>query len=316
MSGRKWLWRIIQLVALALIGYFMYKQLAPELRGLQWSDLERYSPSTTGVVVSTLLLVAVYLMHAALWRHLASQLGGSPLSARDTVYVYFVSGLGRYLPGRLWQIAGLAVLSQRAGLQPVIATAAAVIAQLAFITSGLVLLAIVLPTQYGGAAVLSALILAGLAIGLLLLGNTEKGRALRHRLLHRLGARVAEAGALLDRVSGQQAVSWTVLYAFSWVVLGLAFTLFVSSFSAMTETNVLHLVGTVIASYVAGYLVLTPAGIGGRELAMIALLTRVMPAEAAVLIATMSRIWFTVGELAPLALVPLLPRTSRAPRAA
>jgi glycosyltransferase 2 family protein len=307
-GSRQWFWRVAQLVFLAVVGYFMYRRFAPELRGLQWSELARYSPSVPTLLVSLLLVIAMYVMHALLWRHVAQQLGGSRLATRETLYVYFVSGLGRYLPGKLWQIAGMAVMAQRAGLQPVIATAAALVAQLAFITAGVLLLAILLPTQYGRAALVSALLLILVGLGLYLLGNTVRGRELRHRLLHRFGTRISEAGALLDRINGRQALSWTAAYGFSWVLLGLGFTLFVNAFGAAEHWNVLFLIGTAAASYVIGYLVLTPAGIGGREAAMFMLLQTIMRPEAALLIAAASRIWFTVGELAPLAAIPLLPR--------
>lgn len=275
---------------------------------MRWSELADYSPSVPMLTLSLVLVVCMYIMHAFLWRHLSERLGGRRLSARDTIYIYFISGLGRYLPGKLWQVAGMAVLAQRAGLPAVIATAASIVAQLAFITSGLILLAILLPTEYGLAPILSALLLVAVGIVLLLLGNTKSGRELRHKLLQRLGQRIAEAGALLDRISGRQAAGWTLAYGFTWIVLGGAFALFVSAFGAAGEARVSYLMGTAAASYVIGYLVFTPAGIGGRELAMVVLLESVMRPEPALLIAAASRLWFTAGELLPLLAVPLLGR--------
>src|SRR5690606_27899428 len=108
------------------------------------------------------------------------------------------------------------------------------------------------------------------------------------------------------------AIRWELLYALTWLMLGAAFALFVGAFvpGAASLSDARFHAGVVAASYLAGYVVMiVPAGAGVRELTMSALLAQhpAIPASAAVLIAVASRVWFTVAELLPLAVVPLLP---------
>jgi uncharacterized membrane protein YbhN (UPF0104 family) len=221
--------------------------------------------------------------------------------------IYFVSSLGRYLPGKLWQVAGLGVLAQREGFSAAGAIAASLVAQLAFLTTGVLLLAVLLPSLLRGAAALGAAALLAFALLSFLVTATERGKAVRHRLLTRLGPRFAQAGTLLDGMNVARSAGWWALYGASWLLLGFAFALFVTAFAPTPVHEYRTLAGVVTASYLGGYILFTPAGIGVREGLMMTLLALTLPASAALLISILSRLWFTVGELVPLALIPLLP---------
>lgn len=303
---RKWLWRIGQAVLLVLVAWGIYRALAPELAKVSRADILAYRPSWPLLALSTVLLLMVYVLHALLWREITIALGKTRIRLREAMRVYFVSSLGRYLPGKLWQIAGMAVLAQRAGISAVAATAAALLGQLAFLSMGMVFLAALLPSLYGRWAGWSAVLLFAIALVLFVLSDTRRGAAWRHRLLSRLGPRIAEAGALLDQLTARRAAWWWLAYGFSWVLLGAAFACFVISFVPARADQYRHFAGTVAASYLVGLLLFTPAGIGTREGVMLLLLTPVISAPAAVLVSVASRIWFTVGELLPVAFIPWL----------
>src|SRR5688500_2536248 len=132
MTRRRWAFFALQVVLLVLIAWFVYRRLAPELGALSRQDLTRYRPALAPLVVSTVLILSVNLLHALIWRRVTAVLGGKPVPLRAGMHAYFVSSLGRYLPGKVWQIAGLAILAQRAGISPVAATAASLLGQLAF----------------------------------------------------------------------------------------------------------------------------------------------------------------------------------------
>jgi hypothetical protein len=68
------------------------------------------------LAASFTLLVGVYIAHALLWRRIMSDLQIARPTVRATLRVYFLASLGRYLPGKVWQLAGLAVLAGRAGM--------------------------------------------------------------------------------------------------------------------------------------------------------------------------------------------------------
>src|SRR5262245_63669518 len=103
---KRWWLRVLQVVLLALVAWVIYRSLRPELAKLSVEDLLRYRPSIPLLLLSTLLLLGFYAMHAWLWRRIAVALAGTSLSIRPAMKVFFLSSLGRYLPGRLWAIAG------------------------------------------------------------------------------------------------------------------------------------------------------------------------------------------------------------------
>jgi hypothetical protein len=216
---------------------------------------------------------------------------------RTALRIYFVSGLGRYIPGKFWQVAGMAVMAQRAGISAVAATAATLLAQFAFITTGLLYLALVLPA-WGGAA---PVIIAGAAVITLALSYRA-----RHWIARKV-KRLQPAMDMLDRLSVASALKWWLAYAVSWIILAAAFVLFTSAFVTLDFAQQRHVAGTVAASYLGGLLAFfSIAGLGVREALMGSLLLSVMPPPAALVVSVASRLWFLGGELLPLSFIFLL----------
>lgn len=321
MSRRRWLRRFVQVLILAAVLVGLYRVLAADLRALSWTDLRTLGPDPVRLVLSLAALTGVYLMHAFLWRRIVNDLDVGTPDAGTTLRVYFVANLGRYIPGKFWQVAGLAVLSSRAGLSAGGATAAALLGQFGFLATGLLFVAVVLPDWVSGTALYGiGFILVGSAGAIWVLTATPAGaraRAwLRGRSGERAGRGLATALDLAERMRGADAVKWGVGYGLSWVLLGFAFSLFATAFVPAASVHGKLLAGTVAASYLAGYAVLVaPAGLGVREGAMTALLTAVpgFSVAAAVVVAVLSRVWFTIGELLPLAIAPLLRATPSGP---
>jgi glycosyltransferase 2 family protein len=325
-------YRLLQIVILGVVAWGIYRVLAPELAQLSREDLTQWRPAVVPLAASLLLLVAVYVMHALLWRQILTDLAIARPLVRDTIRVYFLASLGRYIPGKVWQLAGLAVLAGRAGIPAGPAAAAAVLGQFGFLTTGLLFLGITLPewpTALGAAdngAVSATLPLAAGAVLLItgggliwLLVATPLGHGFRDAVTRRLYARgggraasrVAAAFALADRVRPRDAAVWATAYGISWVLLGAAFVLFAAAFHPPLAEQPRFVAGTVAAAYLVGYLfILVPAGIGVREGAMLLLLQQVMPAGGALVISVLSRLWFTAAELVPLTFLPVLGRTT------
>lgn len=315
LSGSRWAWRGAQAVILVVVLYGMWALLAPQLDSLEWTDVRAYSPSPIRLSVSLVLLIGFYLTHAFLWRRIVTDLGIGRPDPRTTVRVYFLASLGRYIPGKLWQVAGLALLSSRAGVPAGGATAAALLGQLGFLASGLLFVAVILPDWVSGPTpYILGFVLVSAAGLIWIIAVTPAGRSgrewLRGRLSEKGAQRVANTLELADRMRARDAFAWALGYGLSWVLLGVSFSLFVTAFVPEAVAHNRLLAGTVAASYLAGYLVLVaPAGLGVREGTMTALLTAVpgFPIAAAIVVAVLSRVWFTLGEVLPLALVPLLP---------
>lgn len=321
MTRGRLLVRGVQTVVLLLLIWFIYRALEGELRQLTWADVTRWRPDAVTIAASFVLLVGVYVAHALLWRTILRDLQLGDLSFRETIRVYFAASLGRYVPGKVWALAGMAVLAGRAGLPPVASTAAAVLGQIAFLATGMLFLAVTLPQWraelhgsggYGPWAVALVIALTTGGALLWLAVATPWGHRLRERIAGSLGERAGEklraAFTLADRISIRGAAVWGLAYGLTWIALGGAFVLFVLAFAPDLAGEWRYLAGTIAASYLVGYVLPVPAGIGGRETVMIVLLRSVLPdAGAAVVISVLSRVWFTAAELVPLALLPMLP---------
>lgn len=323
-GGRALLWAA-QLALLAVVGWFVYRAVARQVAELSWADVRAVGTPSAGLLtLSLVVLLCVYLLHALLWRRILVDLEGGRPGARDTLQVYFVSALGRYVPGKLWQLAGLALLARRVELSPARSAAAAVLGQVGFLSTGLLYLGLLLPEWRDAlpagsvAGALDPLTLAGgllgaSALAVWLLVATPAGHSARlavaRRLGDRMGERVGTALALADRIRPGKALLWGAGYALSWALLGAAFVAFVAAFEPAALEHVRKTAGTVAASYLIGYLfIVAPAGAVVREAAMFALLGQFLPTAAALVIPVLSRLWFTAAELLPLAAIPLLPR--------
>lgn len=321
--------RIVQVALLAAVAWGIYRAVAPELAGLGWSDVARWRPRWAPLVASFVLLVGVYVAHALLWRRILTDLRIGRPPVPTTLRIYFLAGLGRYLPGRLWQLAGMAVFSKRAGLAPGSAAAAHVLGTLGFLTTGLFFLGLTLPdwrTALGAAggaappvgplALGTAVLVVGGAV-LWVIVATPLGHGLRTRLVRLAGSRAGEklgaAFELADRIRPADAAAWAGGYAVTWVVLGVAFAMFAAAFVPGAFAAARFLGGTVAVSYLAGLLfVAAPAGIGVREFVMGVLLYQIMPEPgAALVVSVLSRVWFTAAELAPLGVLALVPALRR-----
>lgn len=318
MTRRRGLLWLIQIILLGVVAWGIYRALGTELSRIDVHDFLRWRPSPGLLLISIVLVNLVLLMHAFLWRQIVVDLDAGRASPRDTVRIYFVSSLGRYIPGKLWQLAGFALMSKQAGLAAAPATASAIVGQFIFLNTGLLFVAVMLPEWAGSTpALVATAVLVIAAIALWVVGATPVGHGAREWLGRRLGGTLGErfTGALsyADRIRPRVALRWTAGYIVSWIVLGIAFVAFTTAFVPTASHDARFVAGTVAASYLAGYLILVaPAGVGVRESAMLVLLQQVpdVPIAAGLMVAVASRVWFTIAELLPLALIPLFPNGS------
>lgn len=301
MKVPRWLITIGQILLVGLVTYGIVRALAPEVQKITIADLRAWQPNVVMLILSTFMLVCMYLAHFMLWRSITTRLGGIRPSAKAGLRIFFLSSLGRYIPGKLWQIAGLAIFAQRTGLSPVAATAASLAGQFGFLTSGLVYLLILMP-RFGGLAPASGLA----ALGIVALAAGFAVRRYGSQLARRWGARFHDSLEMLKGVRFVDAVKWWLAYLLTWALLGASFVIFVYAFVPLGREQIVHVAATIAAAYLFGYIMIfSVAGLGIREAAMLTLLKAVMPAPAALLVSVGSRLWFTAAELLPLALIPL-----------
>jgi len=221
-----------------------------------------------------------------------------------------VANLGRYVPGKVWQIAGLAYLAKREGVQASVATGAAVLGQgIGLLGAALVGLGVFFGANefwrdigwMGRVAVVGT---ASAIIAIVVIPSIfRRIVAFWFRL-----TRTDPPGDGLG--SGNAGLRWLTLYVVNWGIYATAFWLLYLSFG---EWRTFLQVGPAFAAaYVAGYIaVFAPAGAGIREGVLVVLLQPIMAREAAVVLAVIARLWTTAVELVPAALLASGWRRSR-----
>jgi len=300
---------VLQVGLTALVTWFILDRVGVDLTLLGAVDPSEWRPRPVLFVSSCALLVVGYLWTASLWGRLVLDLGGPRLPAWTSVRVFMVANLGRYIPGKIWQIAGLAYLAKREGVQASVATGAAILGQgLALLGAALVgIVALFGPNEIWRQVGWVGLV-AGIGAALTIIAAVVIPRFFRYIVAFwfQLTRTDPPDGGL---GSGNAGLRWLALYVMNWGIYATAFWLLYLSFGE--SGSFLQVGPTFAAAYVVGYIaIFAPAGAGIREVALVVLLQPVMAGDAAFVLAVIARLWTTAVELVPAALLTLGRRRS------
>jgi hypothetical protein len=242
----------------------------------------------------------MYACLIAAWRTMLAG-WGQRLDAWSAARIWTVSSLGKYLPGKVWAVAGMALMAQRAGIAPWAATGSAVVLQVLAIGTGAAVAGLTgrgaIETAHPGSAlVLVLLVVAAVAgVALLLWPPFLRG-------LLRLAAPDAESRGA--PAAGGIAVG-IVANALAWLGYGLALWLLARGLLPNAGLRPALAVAVFTASYLAGFLALfAPGGLGVREGLFILMLQGPLGIGAATALALASRLLLTLTEFG--AAVPFL----------
>jgi len=293
---RIWLRRLLQAVLTVTVTWFIVTRVGVGISDLSNLDPTFWHPSWPWLIGSSLLLFAGYLFSASLWGRMVAELGGPSIGLWASCRIFFTANLGRYVPGKIWQIAGLAYLAKSQGVRGSVAIAAAILGQLLSLV-GATLVGLV--AFLGGDEGVRHLGIWAVALGALLLAFVTVPGALRRvvGVWYRLARQEMPEEVAPGPVFG---LKWTALYAVVWVVYAMAFWGLVRSFGLSPDFEAIG--PAYAAAYVLGYVaIFAPAGIGVREGFIIVFLEPVL-GSASVAIAVVSRVWTTLVELGPAAI--------------
>lgn len=283
----------------------------------QWTsssvDLGQIHPDWTWVALSGLIFLSTYAVLVETWREML-RVWGNELPFSKAVRIWSISNLGRYIPGKLWQVGAMAAMAERAGVSAIAATGSAIVNVVVNLIAGFVLVAtfawpLLQLEQVGG--IRSSIALVAVCVVSLALLPIVLPKLLR--VLSRLTGRNLDIGAM---------PTFAIVLSFignviAWLLYGVAFALFARGVLGSSQGTLTAYVAVYALSYLVGYLVLfAPAGAGFREAAMVVLLPAAHlanPTQALVLAIT-SRLWLTILEITPGALFLGVDSLRRRPR--
>jgi len=254
--------------------------------------LGQATPDWAALGASGIVVLLTYALLIETWRIVLAG-WGHPLPFWDAARIWTISNLGKYIPGKVWALSAMAVMSEARGVSPVVAAAASLLITIINTVVGFVVVAAT------GARVLdlppvaiAAIAAAGIAV------------VLAPPLLPRFGAlagRMLGREVVIPHLPFSAVALSAVATAAAWLGYGLAFRLFVAGVLGAAPGSYALYTAVFAGSYLVGFVALfAPGGVGVREVVMAAGLRRAGFATGpAYLVVVASRLWLTVLEIVP-----------------
>ncbi len=307
-ARRAWIRAAQWLVGLAIMA-FAARSLVRNWAELRSQPLE-WQVEPGWLVLSALVVWLMYGLLIVAWRMMLAG-WGQRLDGWAAARIWTVSSLGKYLPGKVWAVAGMALMSQRAGIAPWAATGSAVVLQVLAIGTGAAVVGLTgretIEAAHPGAATSLGVLVAAAVAGVLLL----LWPPLLRRLL-RLAAPGAEARGSPPAIGIGFGIAAN---AVAWLGYGVALWLLARGLLPESGLEPPLAIAVFTASYLAGFLALfAPGGLGVREGLFILMLQGPLGIGAATALALASRILLTITEFG--AAVPFLVLRQGSARAA
>jgi hypothetical protein len=265
----------------------------------------RFRPAALGL---SLIGFALSLIAAAeIWRRIVAALGPR-MGARRSASVWFMSGLGRYVPTSLLLPVLRAAMAEREGVPKRISLASMAYEICISSTAALIIGAyfvIDLPDLSGSPGRFVVLALPMIALVIL---QPRFFHTVADRFLTRLGREPLPVSLSSGRV-----LLMVALYASTYVLAGLSLYALAQSIYPVGAGDLVVVIGAFsVGTALALIAFVLPGGLVAREAGIALALSPVMPAAPAIAIAVLSRIIQLGLELLGAAIAPMLAR--RAPR--
>ena len=298
MASRR-IWRALQFIAGAVVVGLAVRAVVLNWQSLRTQSID-WQLSPPWILASVAVVFACYAVLIEAWRRVVLSMG-ERLPFLTATRIWFLASLGKYVPGKVWALAGAAVLAKRAGVDPSVAVAGAIVLQLLALASGAAVVALTARDAFqslgqGAEPILGAVI-----------------------LLSVLGVATLTSQPVLDRIGRLVPASWPRLRAIRPVVVAGAFIANVAAWSGyglallMLARGLLpgvglslsQAVGVFTCSYLIGFLALfAPGGLGPRESVFLLMLAGEIGLKPAAALALASRLLLTGTEVLPA--IPLM----------
>jgi hypothetical protein len=301
-ARRSRLWLVGQLVVTAVVLWYVGKALVEQWRTFSGQPLT-IDADWPVLLASVAVVLLIYALLVETWRRIVInwERTRTPVDFGfwTAARIWSISNLGRYVPGKVWQIGAMATLAERAGVSPVAAVGSSILNVIVNISTGF----------------LVALIAGWKSFDQLSRGYTTVGVVLLVIVMGSVLLLPIALPILLDiarRMTGKDLAMGTVPHravylaiagnVAAWLLYGAAFQLFVRGVTGQATGSFPNYVTAWAWPYIFGYLAFfLPGGIGVREgaLALALGVLQLATPQTALVIAATSRLWLTVPELLP-----------------
>ena len=289
---RRNLFRVAQWIFAAVVLFFAARSLAT-----QWdkvgSRLTHIQFGWEWIFAATALVLVTYALLIEGWRRVLGA-WDSHLPFRQAARIWFLSNLGKYVPGNIWSLTAMGVMAKKRGLSALAASGSSVIMQMVSLATGAGIVMVTSAKLLGQPLLVGATVLV---LAVVLLSAPKFLPPLAVLVSGLIGRDIAPP-------SVPAASIWTAAFAstLSWLFYGLAFQLFVRGLLGNAPGEISSYIAVYTAAYILGFISpIAPAGLGVREFTLAAFMTQLGLANEAdaALVAIAARLWLTIVELVP-----------------
>ena len=269
-------------LAVGIGGYEIYNR---------WGDihhaLDRIGPEAALGAFVALLFMQVATLRT--WQVLLAGLG-SPLSTTSAGRIFFIGQLGKYVPGSVWPVLMQMELGASYKVPRAKSASASILTMLVSLLTGLITAFVTLPFGARSTDYLWIFLAAPVLIACLF--PRVLNRLLR--LVFKLARRPGLDEPLTGRVLGH-ALAWSFA---AWIFNGLQIWILTAKLGAPPGRAALLALGGFAFAWCVGFVVIfASAGIGIREVLLIASLTPMIGSGPATAVALVSRVVTTASDL-------------------
>lgn len=258
--------------------------------------------------LSLVLLISCYMGMGLLWARIL-RVFHPDLQLKQGLLIYLLSQFAKYVPGGIWNYVGRVYLCYKWDI-PYSLSSYSLVLEVIFVVFSGALLSLIsyglipIPISIGKYLRPQYLLLAILLIILIYRYRNAIMKCLPERI------RKSIQSLVRYKLKPSMFIRLTVLYFFNWILLVLAFYVFIKSLY-FVKWGILPVLSVVYpVSWIAGFLSPTPGGIGVREGFLAYFLGMYLPQKEALAFSLASRIWMILAEVIsyPMALVLLKER--------
>lgn len=274
---------VIVAIAIIFMAYYLY---------LNWEELQQYEWQfdIKLLLLSSVLLWIAFNSATFMHKQIFHNIAGFKFSFWQMFRIYNISNLGRYLPGKLWNILGLYYLTKEQGASKSQTTLAVITNEIGYKGSAIVigLLYFIFSPIFKKYMPIMLAILIVFLIAI-------HPRILSYGLNYFL--KLFKKQAIKVSFNYLTIIKYILYYFVVWFLHSLAFYVFVNAITSIESINIIHFFTIMPTCWIVGYIMLfVPGGIGVREGMLVLVLSEYLPAEIALVIAISQRIWFIIIE--------------------
>ena len=294
---KKIIWRVVQIAVIGLIIYFLARQLVNH-----WQNVRTYEwhLNIWYLILALVSVVVTFFIFSSVWRIIVLSLD-KRVSPAKSFKIAYLANLGRYIPGKIWQMFGMIYLAKKEGVTEEEAVTSFGLSQIFAIPSGLLCGLLFLSLYPGVLAhysrtpylttgiIIVAACIFGISMMVVFLPRFMESLFNRVlTLIRRKPIRLRMNKSLAAGIYGG--------YFLAWSMYGFSFWVFLKGIT-IESTALLPMAGIFIIAYQVGYLfLLAPGGVGPREAMMTVMLTPFFGPGVPAAIAVAARIWLIAAE--------------------